>query len=222
MGVQVACSISKTPKLYACAFVALTDRRPTKLTPLQRRRNLLDLAALLHLDQLDISSTKEQAAIEFLQNKDADCLKLAELTMLQALNVSRNCQISDSGFKVRNSAPFLRSPHRLSPDMPGLPLHSRHMSSFVKLLSFRRQGAAEADQDLRSAHTVSSLTHCTSYFKQALLSMPRLRILICDWLDLADWQYAEYKNRYRSTILLIASMTEREMLVKDNRLDHWT
>ena len=42
--------------------------------------------------------------------------------------------------------------------------------------------------------------------------MPGLRTLHCDGLGLADWQYAEHKNRYRGSILMIAEATEARIL----------
>ena len=44
--------------------------------------------------------------------------------------------------------------------------------------------------------------------------MPRLRTLHCDELGLADWQYAEYKNRYLGRIRMIAGKTEERILQK--------
>ena len=65
-----------------------------------------------------------------------------------------------------------------------------------------------------------SLTYCAFYLKQALLSLPRLQRLYCEGLSLADWQYAEYKYRYRDSIQIAAHMTERKILQRHNTLDH--
>ena len=258
---------------HTLILIGRTDRHCNFL-PLQRQRNLLDLTALLHLEELDISEDRSPGynpPFHF-HFSNADCLKLAELTTLQTLHIDYNAPINDSGFKVRTFPPVLLSLHRvtgLDPFIPGLPLHSRHMRSCVKVvcstltmklaalkppsqqftrvsppcnqgqrlhlcspvsilnlhiafpdsLSFGHQGlAAEAAQVDFSfadfAHNGSSLKHYASFLEQALLSMPRLRTLHCNGLGLADWQYAEYKNRYLGSIRMIARSTEHKILDK--------
>ena len=114
----MACSTSKTQNCMQS--VALRDCRPTdkhcNFLPLQGRRDLLDLAALLHLEELDIS--QEQVAMglrgPLFHFSNADCLKLAELTTLQTLHVDHNTSIIDSGFKVRTFPPVVQYLHRLT------------------------------------------------------------------------------------------------------------
>ena len=98
--------------------MALLDCRPTNrhcnLLPLQDRRDLQDLTALLHLEELDISDDLCQMEpdreydIHTFHFSNTDCLKLADLTTLQTLNVSQNAHINDSGFKVRIYLPVLQ------------------------------------------------------------------------------------------------------------------
>ena len=69
---------------------------------------------------------------------NADCLQLAELTTLQTLHVSHNHHITDSGLEVRTFPLPCALPtgsHVWSPDMAGMPLHSRHMRSCEKVVS---------------------------------------------------------------------------------------
>ena len=51
--------------------------------------------------------------------------------------------------------------------------------------------------------------------------MPKLRALHYDRLGLADWQYAECKDRYCDSIQLIAPGVETGMLHKHNKLASW-
>ena len=127
-----ACGLWHTSILIGRAY------RHCNFLPLQERRNLLDLAALLHLEELDISHDQ---CLEFpykFHFSNADCRELAKLTALQTLHVSGNKPINDSGFKVGTS-PLSGG---LFPGslvwtlfLPGLPLHSRHMRWCVNEVS---------------------------------------------------------------------------------------
>ena len=69
-----------------------------------------------------------------------------------------------------------------------------------------------ADLLINSRHQSTVLKHCASCLTQALLSMPKLRKLHCDWLGLAAWQYVDYNNRYRGSIQMIAQLTKCRLL----------
>ena len=86
-------------------------------------RNLLELAALPRLKELDISNDSASA--------DADCRKLAKLTSLETLGIDGN-EIRDSGFRVRISPPLLSS-HGASLLMC---LHSTSSRCWWRLASF--------------------------------------------------------------------------------------
>ena len=87
--------------------------RHCNFLPLQDRRDLLDLAALLHLEELDISYDLSYAPAVTFHFSNADCLELAKLTTLQTLHVSGNTPINDSGLKVRTS-PLSCGPSRVT------------------------------------------------------------------------------------------------------------
>ena len=144
----MACSTSARPH-HCMSSVTLIDCRHTDkewhFLPLQGRHDLLDFAALPHLEEVDVSNHlcriisqggARECEIYF---SNADCLKLAELTTLQTLNVSLNAHITDSGLKVRTFPLFCGIPtgsHSWTPDVPGLrPLYNWHMRSCVKAVA---------------------------------------------------------------------------------------
>ena len=89
-----ACSLWHTSIVIGCAY------RHSNFLPLQERRNLLDLAALLHLEELDISHDRSHSSPYKFHSSNADCRELAKLTTLQILHVSGNSHINGTGFKV--------------------------------------------------------------------------------------------------------------------------